>query len=276
MTNDASNTIGTLLSQATQGLEMAGVETARLDCLVLLEDILKLDRAHILAHPEYQLTPFQIVALHKRVKRRTRHIPLAYIRGKAMFYGRELTVNKRVLIPRPETEAMIDLLKTIPLPQDARLADIGTGSGCIGVTAALEIPGSTIHLYDIDPDALAVANHNARKHGIRAQYYPHDLLEHNFGPYDVVLANLPYIPDNYPINKAARHEPSLALFAGTDGLELYHRFWSQLGSHYQPPAHVLTEALPEQHASLTHLAKNTGYRLARINGFVQHFILKEQ
>ncbi len=263
-------TIGEFLAQATRTLQQAGIESARLDTLILLEDALKLDRALLLAHPADEIDALTGVELHKKIMQRITHLPLAYIRGTAPFYGRDFAVNKNVLVPRPETEAMIELLKGLSLPASARIADIGTGSGCIGITAALELPQTVVRLYDIDPQALHIAAKNARALGATITLSQSDLLD-TVQAADVLLANLPYVPDNYPINPAASHEPGLALFAGQDGLELYRRFWKQLSAHTAKPACVLTEALLSQHQDMRTLGRAAGYRLAKTEGLIQQF-----
>lgn len=258
------------LDEATKSLEAAGITTARLDCLVLLEDILGLDRAAILAHPEAEITPQQLGKLNKQVTQRLQHVPLAYIRGRAPFFGREFVVNQHVLVPRPETETMIELLKNLPLPAGAALADIGTGSGCIGITAALELPGAKVELYDIDPAALQVAKQNAERLHAKATIHKTSLLDAQLEA-DVLLANLPYVPERYAINRAAQHEPKHAIFAGKDGLNLYRRFWEQIAGLPKQPVFVLTESLPPQHDSLCLLAKAADYQLHQAQDFIQVF-----
>src|SRR3989344_881274 len=125
------------LKQAANTLKTANIGSARLDALVLLEDELNRDKAWILAHPEQPILAQSLKKLNKKLARRTNHEPLAYIRGFSELYGRKFKVNKRVLEPRPESEAMIDLLKELRLPKNSWLADIGTGSGALGITAAL-------------------------------------------------------------------------------------------------------------------------------------------
>ncbi|HUS26818.1 MAG TPA: HemK/PrmC family methyltransferase [Nevskiaceae bacterium] len=257
------------LRQATQQLTTAGIETARLDVLVLLEDVLGQDRAHLLAHPEQVIAPNQCTILNKKIVRRQKHEPLAYIRGKAMFYGREFSVNRHVLVPRPETESLVDLLKKIHLPDPVYIADIGTGSGCLGITAALELPGCTADLYDVSTSALAIAKRNAQSHAIKAHCYTQNLLEHIHGHYDAVLANLPYVPDNLPINQAAAFEPQKALFAGPDGLKLYRTLWQQLAP--TDVRYIITESFPSQHHALALLARHAGYQLERTAVFGQLF-----
>lgn len=264
-------TIQTFLSQATTRLLAAGIETARLDTLTLLEDELGSNRALLLAHIDQPLARPHLVNLNKKIAQRVSHLPLAYIRGKAYFYGHEFTINHHVLVPRPETETMLDILQTLPLPPKANIADIGTGSGAIAISAALILPDSRIDAFDINNNALAVARKNAREHGATITFYLSDLLyASNVSFYHAALANLPYIPEHYPINKAARHEPAQALFAGPDGLDVYRLLWSQL--QQKPALHVLTEALPVQHAAMVALATASGYTLNHANGFIQYFV----
>lgn len=267
-------TIGSWLADATNQLSAAGIMTARLDCLVILEDITGLPRASVLAHPEQVLTDAQSASLNTFITQRVQHIPLAYIRGRSEFYGRQFQVNAHVLVPRPESESIIDLLLGLPLPAHPRIADIGTGSGCLGITAQLELPAADASLFDIDEDVLTMAHKNAQSLGAEVTTLRNDLLTGIHEPFDVVLANLPYVPDDYPINAAARHEPALALFAGKNGLDEYRRLLSQLSD--RPAAltvpYLITESLPEQHDPLAHLAANTGYALSQTQGLAQLFI----
>ncbi len=258
------------LESSTKSLEKAGVPSARLDCLVLMEDVLGRDRAKILAHPETIIQAPDLAKLNKYITQRSRHVPLAYIRGRAPFFGREFELNDRVLVPRPETETMIEMLKKLPLPAQPVLADIGTGSGCIGITAVLEIPGSKAELYDIDPEALKVANKNIQRYQANARCFKSDLLE-KFSGADVILANLPYVPERYAINQAAEHEPKHAIFGGKDGLNLYRRLFEQLSALHEKPQFVLTEALPPQHPALAAIAKEAAHKLLGTQDFIQVF-----
>jgi release factor glutamine methyltransferase len=266
-------TIGNFLQQATKQLQVAGIGTARLDCLILLEDMLGHDRARILAHPEMTISDVDLATLNTYITQRKKHIPLAYIRGKASFYGRTFTVNKDVLVPRPETETLIDALHALPL-QKPRLADIGTGSGCIGITAKLTIPDSTVFLYDINEAALRVAQKNAQQLGANVHTEQSDLLQGIANPFDVLLANLPYVPNDYAINQAATFEPKSALFSGTDGLNHYQRFWQQITNLSTKPAYILTESLPSQHGDMDQLAGAAGYKKYEDEDFIQCLALK--
>lgn len=265
--------VGKYLSTATKELQNAEILTARLDILVLLEDVLGKDRATLLAHPELALSQAQLTTLNNFVTRRAQHEPLAYIRGRVMFYGREFAVNKYVLVPRPETEMIIDMLKKMSLPSLPRIADIGTGTGCIGITAALELPGAKAFLYDIDTDALNTARKNAATHHLAIHAEKQNLLDGCTEQFDIVLANLPYVPNAYPINQAASFEPKLALFSGNDGLDHYRIFWQQLQKMSYQPAHVLIESLPDQQKALVTMARAAGYERAENDDYVQRFVL---
>lgn len=259
------------LNSSTKILDHAGIGTARLDCLVLLQDALKKDKSYLLAHPEIELTKTQVDQLDQLIKQRAKHEPLAYIRGKTEFYGREFIVNKDVLEPRPESETMIDILKSLELGRTPHIADVGTGSGALGLTAAMEITGSTVELIDIDGKCLKVARQNCVLHKVTAQLYEADLIIEKQRDYSVILANLPYVPDDYKINEAAAMEPKIAIFGGPDGLEIYRRLFTQIKTTQQKPQFVLTESLPFQHTSLAKIAKDINYRLVKTDDFVQLF-----
>ena len=263
--------LGLALTQATAELEAAGIASARLDVLILLEDLLRKERSYILAHPEIKLTGSQIKRLEKQIGRRVQHEPLSYIRGFTEFYGRKFKVNKHVLEPRPESETMIELLKKLNLPLNPRIADIGTGSGCLGVTAALEIHPSVVDLYDIDSSALAVARHNEHMHELKLEVHKRDLLNRNIRDYDVILANLPYVPDKWKMNRAARLEPRIASLGGSDGLDVYRRLFKQLEHFNWRPKYVLTESLPPQHPGLEKIAHNCGFKKLKSKDFIQVF-----
>ncbi len=262
------------LSRAQTQLSDANIATARLDSLVLLEDCLQQDRAYLLAHPDIELTDEQTAALQAQLTRRAGHEPLAYIRGKTEFYGREFYVNEYVLEPRPESETMIDLLKQLRTPE-ATIADIGTGSGALAITARLELPNAKVAAVDIDTNCLNVTAKNMDLHNVRVECFLGNLLKPflqkscNFLP-DVLLCNLPYVPDNFQINQAATHEPSLALFGGPDGLDLYRTLFTQAAQLTKMPI-ILTESLPPQHPSLTMVAGEHGYVQTAEDDFIQVF-----
>lgn len=277
------------LKAATSTLQGAAIESARLDCLILLEDATSKDRAWLLAHPEYELPKLLVTELDKKVAHRSTHVPLAYIRGHVEFYGRDFAVNEHVLVPRPETEEMVELLKVMVSSGSVQadnlvIVDVGTGSGALAITAKLEVPQAHVIGVDIDPACLAVGHQNAAALGVGAEvaFRAADLLEVTDGgallpEADVILANLPYVPQEYPINKAAGHEPELALFGGADGLVPYRKLFQYLSERQQPlkPEHlqfVITEALEFQHSDLAKIAGVMGYQLEKTAGLAQCFV----
>ena len=267
------------LIATTKELGRAGIGTPRLDTLVLLEDVMGIDRARLLAEPKRELSPSQHAKLEKLLKRRASHEPLAYIRGHTEFYGREFVVTPAVLEPRPESEAMIDLLKVVlkdarpgrPKGSPLRIADVGAGSGCLGITAALEVPEAHVELFDMDPRALEVAQKNVDKFTLNISVTRSDLLSEARRDYMVLLCNLPYVPDSYSINEAAGFEPKLAIFGGKDGLDLYSRLFGQISKLAEKPLYILTEALSLQHKELDRLAASHGYKLKIADGLIRAF-----
>ncbi len=286
-----AETIDTWLRCSTQSLQEAAIPTARLDALVLLCDETGRDKAWVLAHPEYVLQGSVVEKLHTKVTQRAQHVPLAYIRGKVEFYGREFAVNEHVLVPRPESEAMIELAKRVTSPPAERaglepacragrsrvtIFDIGTGSGALAITAKLEVPSAHVTATDIDAKCLLITQQNARKLGAKVEFVQGDLLEpllHStfHTQHSIILANLPYVPADYPINKAASHEPASALFSGADGLDHYRRLFAQAAELPHQPSYIITESLEQQHGELQTLAEAHGYILAAAVGLAHCF-----
>ena len=255
--------VGDLLRSGTQRLREAGSETPRLDAELLLGHVLSVDRASLLAHPEAPLGPAQAAAYELALHRREQGEPVAYIRGIKEFFGLALAVDRRALIPRPETELVVELaldrlrrvLTEQPRPELAppvRVWDVGAGSGAICVALAVESRrrgyGRDVRFLatDASPEALALAVENAVAHGVAdvIEFSQADLLEQpDELPVDMVLANLPYIPsaDVPRLPVAASFEPRQALDGGPDGLEHVRRLLEQLPSALVPGGACLLE-----------------------------------
>jgi release factor glutamine methyltransferase len=258
------------LKQSVDDLQKHDIPTARLDALVLLEDELQHDRSWLLSHPEHVLQGSELKKLNKKIVQRARHTPLAYIRGHAEFYGREFAVNAHTLVPRPETETMLELLKALQPADDTTILDVGTGSGCIAITVALEFPNAIVRGCDIDNNGLEIARQNADTLQATVSFYTDDLLTHA-EPCNILLANLPYVPTDFHINTAATHEPKHAIFGGSDGLDLFRHMFGQIQSASWQPQHLFTESLPSSHAAMADIAKAAGYQLVVTDDFIQHF-----
>ncbi len=211
--------------------------------------------------------------------------PRAYKKGSQNFYGRDFLVNSSVLIPRPETELAIDMVLNLvgkpylpgvrpskaKLPQDLTILDVGTGSGCIGITLSLELPMSKIVATDVSSEAIKVAKKNAEKLGAKIKFLQSDLLkEINITP-DLIIANLPYVDKDWDwLNlESLSHEPESALFANNKGLELIYRLIDQATD--KRIQHLILEADPCQHELIIQYAKKKGLSLAETRGFILYF-----
>lgn len=269
---NSSKTVNDWLSQATKKLHGLGIESAQLDALILLEDELGTNRAHLLTHPEIELTHHQEAQLERKLELRANREPLAYIRGHVEFYGRDFMVNKHVLVPRPESESFISLLlekhKGIKT-----LLDVGTGSGILGITAKMELPQLQVTLSDNNKSALNVAAKNAQLLGVKVSLKQQNLIG-KVNNYNAVFANLPYVPTGMVVEKELLYEPSAALYSGTDGMGHYRQLWQQINDLAKKPQFVFTEGLASQHSVMNALAEHTNYTHAQTDGLVQLFSLK--
>lgn len=217
-------TVKRALSQAIPTLSQTGTDTPRLDAEVLLAHLLRQNRAWLVAHNDFLLS-LEIEDQYKRlIQRRAQREPAAYIIGQREFYGLAFHVSPQTLIPRPETELLVEEALSFIQP-GWRALDVGTGSGCIAITLALRAPQTSIFASDISAGALAVARQNAQQHGAakRVRFFQADLLKGLNGPFNLIVSNPPYIsieewatlePD------VKDYEPSLALNDGASGLKI--------------------------------------------------------
>jgi len=262
---------------ATRTLVTADIETARLDSLVLAESVLSKDRSWLLAHPTDMISENDVKKLNKYIAQRCTHYPLAYLTHNAYFYDVQLFVNDQVLVPRPESETIIDILRTLPRTDITTIIDIGTGSGALAISAKLLYPDSMVIALDVDPKCLRVAKKNAISTKTDISFFRSDLLgsvPSNLIEKAVLLANLPYVPDNFSINKSARLEPKNAIFGGANGLDLYSRLFEQITNLASKPSYVITESFPDQHDGLQFIANQAGYKYQATDDFIQLFSLR--
>lgn len=223
-------TIRSILQRAARDLNLSGSPSARLDAELLLMHGLKIDRLQLCTHPERELTEGEAAAFAEWMERRKLGEPVAYITGEKEFWSLRFEVGREVLIPRPETECLVEeLLRFYTPPGDGlRILDIGTGSGAIGIVLARELPAARVAATDISAGALSVARLNALAHGVadRVDFFQGDLLTAVSGNYDIICSNPPYIPDfQYGLLPAGIRdfEPRGALIAGPDGMDFYRR-----------------------------------------------------
>ncbi|MCW5875124.1 MAG: peptide chain release factor N(5)-glutamine methyltransferase [Anaerolineales bacterium] len=257
-----SKTISQALQESTVALAPVS-ETARLDSEVWLAYVLGVERPWLLAHGEQELSEQHLADWQSGLQRLTGGEPLPYLLGHWEFYGLMFQVSPSVLIPRPETELLVDealaWLRTHRLRTPGRAAaDVGTGSAAIPVAIAANEPDVTFHAIDISPDALAIAQTNVSQHGLaeRVHVSQGDLLAGFDAPLDLITANLPYIPSaRVPTLTVAKWEPLLALDGGADGLELIRVLIQQAGRLLKPGGLFLEEIDPELEDSVEALAR---------------------
>ena len=222
------------------------VEQPHQVALILLAHVLQKPKTWVLAHPDTHLNPDQKAHLEQLISRLQQGEPLPYLTGQQAFYGLDFAVSPAVLIPRPETELLVEeaLSWLDARPEATHALDVGTGSGCIAVTLATRKPWLTITATDLSPEALNIAKQNAETHQVSAQiaFEQADLVPSGDNNFDLVCANLPYIPSAKleQVNTLG-FEPTLALDGGPDGLSLIRRLLDQLPPKLNSPALVLLE-----------------------------------
>lgn len=218
-------TVEAQLEHARRRLAAASIEQPRLTAGSLLGFVMGCERSQLFTHPERELSEEEITQFESLVARRGEGEPTQYILGLREFFGRDFEVGPAVLIPRPETELLVEAVLESGA-DSAGVLDVGTGSGCIAVTLACERPSWAIRAVDISEPALRVAENNARRLGARVEFRRGDLTEPFAGEsFDVVVSNPPYVrnEDRKTLSREVRREPELALFAGEDGLDVYRR-----------------------------------------------------
>ena len=254
-------TVQAALRDGTARLAEAGVEEARLDAEVLLAHALGVGRAYLFAHPERCLSPEEAAAWQGMLERRRQREPVAYIVGTKEFYDLELAVDRRVLVPRPETEMIVERVLEFAAEHPVRTVwDVGTGSGALALALAQHLPQAHVVGSDVSPEALQVAAENRRRLGLegRVELVESDLLAEARGPIDVVVANPPYLPsDEYraAMPEVSQYEPRLALDGGPTGLDAVARLLAQAAALRPQPALLLVEIGAEQGPEAVALAR---------------------
>lgn len=242
-----SVSVGTLLRAATAWLDGQGVDEARLSVELLLAHALETNRAGVFARLRDPIAPDQRQAFEEAIARRMAGEPVAYILGSREFYGHTFRVGPGVLVPRPESELLVE--QTIAFVRGCArpaIVDVGTGSGAIAVALALRLPSARIAAIDLSTDALAVAQANVQAHDVadRVRLIQADLVAGLRGRWDVVVANLPYVPSAAieSLDRSVRDwEPRLALDGGSDGLDPHRRLLAQVDGLLAGRAMVILE-----------------------------------
>ncbi len=242
-----------------------GVDAPRLTAEVLLAHALSCDRVRLYLDFDKPLGDPELARFRELVRRRADGEPTAYLVGKKEFWGRPFRVDARVLVPRPETELVLEAALAA-LPPGGRALDLCTGSGCLGVSLALERPGARVLATDVSEDALAVARENAAALGAVVEFATGDVWAavHGAARFDVVVSNPPYVPSKElsALSREVRREPCIALDGGEDGLEVIRRVVAGAPARLVPGG-VLCVEMHESHAeSLPRLCREAGFASA--------------
>lgn len=266
-----TSTVNQWLKDAAEELASTGIPSALLDAEIILAHTLRKSRTWLHAHHDDMVDARELDIANARLQLRLDRTPIAYIIGHKEFYGRLFKVTPSVLVPRPESESIIELLKKYTPKAANTLIDIGTGSGCLGITAKLELPQLQVTLVDVSHHALKVAEENAAAQNATVATLRSDLLAATPGMYDVIVANLPYVDISWERSPETNYEPKLALFAGDGGLALINRLLTQIPLHLSPTGIVLLEADPDQHPAIIVAAKAVGLTLVTTDGYALLF-----
>jgi release factor glutamine methyltransferase len=248
-------TVREALESAQVALEGAGVDTPRLDAQVLLAHVLGIDRAALFLSPKRELGSDEAGRFRDLVTRRWRERePVAYLVGSKGFRRLELSVDRRVLIPRPETEHLVEA--ALDLPAGARVVDVGTGSGAVALALKDERPDLRVVATDASAEALEVARANAAALALEVTFLEGDLLEPVEDEVDAVVSNPPYVEAGAPLApEIERHEPQGALFAGHDGLDVVRRLVEQA----RGVAFLALEIGAQQAPAVVELCRSAGF-----------------
>lgn len=254
-----------VLRSTERYLAERGVDNARLNAEHLLAHALGLKRMELYLQFDRPLAESERAPLREMVRRRGAREPLQHILGTVEFHGRTFLCDRRALVPRPETEQLVEIaLEIARNNSSASILDIGTGSGVIAITLAMELPEAVVHAVDILPEALALAAENASKHGLaeRIRFSQADLLPSEGAPFDLIVANLPYIPvgEIGGLSPEVRHDPASALDGGPDGLDLIRRLIDSAPARLAPGGALLLEIGASQADAVNNLLSERKFR----------------
>jgi release factor glutamine methyltransferase len=257
-------TVLEVLQAATAHLKKHGVENPRLNAEHLLAHVLGRKRIELYLDFERKLTETELTPLRDLVKRRSEGEPLQHLLGTVEFCGHVFLCDRRAMVPRPETEELVEFLKSETQDPKSEIVDVGTGSGVIALSLAAEFPEAKILALDVSDDALALAQENAIRLNLstRVQFLKSRLLESVEGAFDLVVANLPYISthDRHTLSREVLHDPEIALFAGARGDELVRELIDQTPTRLRPGGMLALEIGLGQSQVLLSVLTEKNYR----------------
>ncbi len=249
-----------LLGQGEEILTQAEIADAGLDAWYLLEYVSGMKRAEFFLHGDDEISESQIEHYLSLIDQRKEHIPLQHLTGTQEFMGMEFKVSKDVLVPRQDTELLVENL--LSLVQGKRVLDLCTGSGCIGISLAKLGNPQSVDAVDLSKDALAIAKENAKKLQAEVHFIESDLFAAVEGQYDVIASNPPYIASEVIetlMPEVKDHEPMMALDGGADGLDFYQRIAREAVAHLKPEGMLWLEIGYDQGETVSEILKQQGY-----------------
>ncbi len=263
------STVRELLGPTREYLEGKGVPSPRLDAEYLLAHVLQIKRLDLYLDHDRPLEPGEVDRLRELVRRRGRREPLAYVLGSWSFYGLELRCDARALVPRPETEILVERALALVAGRDApAIVDVGTGTGAIALALASALPGASVTAIDVSPGALALAAENAIANGLdeRVELLEGDLLAPVAGrSFDLVASNPPYVAPGQEVDEeVAGYEPALAVYAENGGRSILDRLASGARAHLHAGGHLIVEVGDGQAPWLAERLAELGYEAVEI------------
>ena len=256
------STVLETIDGGTRYLEKRGIEDARRNMQMLVAHQLNCTRMQLYTQFDRAIGEEDLAPLRTNLKKRGEGIPLQHLLGKVWFHKLEFKTDARALIPRPETEELAEWILKWDLPADSQVLDMGCGSGVLGLTLASERPGWHITLADISPEALALAQENAAAQEIaNITFLQSDLFTAVDSSFDGIVANLPYVPETEraTISREVQHDPALALFSGTDGLDLIRRFIPEAFQRLRPGGWLALEIGHDQASQVAEILNASGF-----------------
>ena len=257
-------TVLEVLRATTEYFTRHGVENPRLNAEHLIAHVLGKKRIELYMEFDRPLGERELAPLRELIRKRATGAPLQHLLGTVEFHGRIFATDARALIPRPEPELLMELVLKESLPPSPRVLDVGTGSGVIALTLAAELPQADVSAVDVSPDALALARQNADRLGLaeRVHFSQSDLMESVEGAFDLIIANLPYIPGGEiaGLAREVQHDPVLALDGGPKGTEIVEKLIDQARAHLNPGGRLVLEIGHDQAQALAAELERQKYR----------------
>ena len=255
-------TILDVLEKGAKFLESKGIKDARLNMELLVAHELGLKRMDLYLRFDQPLEENQVSRLRETLKLRSLNTPLQHITGKVEFHELKFICDSRALVPRPETEELVDIALSLDFPRPARILDLGCGSGVLGLSIANKLGTNCeqLVLADLSTDALTLSRENSEALNVPAEFIQSDLFENIEGSFDLIVANLPYIPESErdSLEPEVLHDPDLALFSGEDGLDLLRRFTRECPKFLNPNGAVALEVGYQQGGTVADLLRKEG------------------